>query len=67
MTYKCQNAITKYMTTKNFFATVGTYEAPWCNCVSEYPGGVFCSSPDDFQVIGAGGYDDEDTYDNGQY
>ena len=38
-----------------------------CSCVSDYVGGVFCSSPDDFQVIGAGGYDDEDTYDNGQY
>ena len=55
------------MTTKNFFATEGTYEAPRCSCVSGWTGGVFCSSPDDFQVIGAGGYDDEDTNDNGNY
>ena len=55
------------MTSTKHFCTTEPYEAPMCSCVSDYVGGVFCSSPDDFQVIGAGGYDDEDTYDNGQY
>lgn len=55
------------MTAKTYFNTAEPYEAPLCFCVSGYPGGVFCSSPDDFHPGGAGEYDDEDTYDNGEY
>ena len=55
------------MTTKIFLTAAEPYEAPCCTCVSGWAGGVFCSSPDDVQVIGAGGYDDEDTNDNGNY